>query len=97
MEEKEKNLFDVITGYSVNEGLDEALQQNEEYIKIQKKIEEREEQLDRQNFSKEQRQMIDKLVCAHVESGAFYGRMAFKKGFKECIYLLRELEMLKAS
>lgn len=45
MEEKEKSLFDVITGYSVNEGLDKALQQNEEYIMIQKKIDEREEQL----------------------------------------------------
>ena len=97
MEEKEKRLFDVITGYAVNEGLDEVLQQNEEYIKIQKRIEEQAEQLDRQYFSKEQRLMIDKLVCVHTENGAFYGRMTYKKGFKDCICLLRDLEMLKVS
>lgn len=97
MEGKEKSLFDVITGYSVNEGLDETLQKEEEYVRIQKEIDEQEGQLDRQSFTKEQRQMIDRLVCAHVECGAFYGRMTFKKGFKECIYLLRELEMLKVS
>lgn len=97
MEGKEKSLFDVITGYSVNEGLGETLRQNEEYIKIQKKIDEQADQIDKQDFTKEQRLMIDRLVCAHTESGAFYGRMTFRKGFQECICLLRELEMLKAS
>lgn len=38
MKEKEKSPFDVITGYSVNEGLIGALQQNEEYREIQKRF-----------------------------------------------------------
>lgn len=97
MEGKTKSLFDVITGYSVNEGLDEVLKQDEEYIKIQKRIDEQAGQLDKQDFTKEQRLMIDRLVCAHTESGALYGRMTFRKGFKESIYLLRELGMLKVS
>ena len=97
MEEREKNLFDVITDYSVNEGLDKAMWQNEEYIEIQKRINEQTEQLDRRYFTKEQRLMIDKLVCAHTENGSFYGRMTYKKGFKDCISLLRDLEMLKVS
>lgn len=36
--EGRKSPFDVIAGYSVNEGLGEALQQNDEYIAIQKRL-----------------------------------------------------------
>lgn len=97
METGEKSIFDVIAGYSVNEGLDKALRQNEEYMKIQKRIDERAEQLDCQDFTSEQQRLIDRLVCAHTESGAFYGRMTYRQGFKDCISLLREMELLKAS
>ena len=97
MEREEKSIFDVITGYFVNEGLDKALRQNAEYIKIQKRIDEQAERLDHQNFTSEQRRLIDRFVCAHTESGAFYGRMTYKQGFKDCISLLREMELLKAS
>ena len=94
---EEKSIFDVIAGYSVNEGLDKALRQNTEYVKIQKSIDEQSEQLDSQDFTREQRLMIDRLVCAHTESGAFYGRVTYKQGFRDCISLLREMELLKAS
>ena len=97
MEEEEKSIFDVITGYSVNEGLDKALRKNREYMEIQKRIDEQAEQLDSQDFTKEQRLLIDRLVCAHTESGAFYGRMTYKQGFRDCISLLREMELLRAS
>ena len=97
MEAEEKSIFDVIAGYSVNEGLDKVLRQNTDYIKIQKNIDEQAEQLDSQDFTREQRLLIDRLVCAHTESGAFYGRITYKQGFRDCISLLREMELLKAS
>ena len=65
MEAEEKSIFDVITGYSVNEGLDKALRKNREYMEIQKRIDEQAEQPDSQDFTKEQRLLIDRLVCAH--------------------------------
>ena len=97
MEAEEKSIFDVIAGYSINEGLDKILRQNKEYVKIQRSIEEQTEQLDSQNFTREQRLLIDRLVCAHTESGAFYGRITYKQGFRDCISLLREMELLRAS
>lgn len=68
MEEREKSPLDVIAGYSVNAGLGETLLQNEEYIAVQKEIDEQTAQLDGQNFTKEQRLMIDRLVCAYTEN-----------------------------
>lgn len=95
--EGRKSPFDVIAGYSVNEGLGEALQQNDEYIAIQKKIDEQTALLDGQNFTREQRLMIDRLVCAYTENGALYGLMTYKKGFRDCGSLLREMNLVKAA
>lgn len=36
----EDNIFDIITNYSVNEGINKILLGDEEYIKIQKEIDE---------------------------------------------------------
>lgn len=97
MEAEEKNIFDVITEYSINDGMDKTVLQNKDYIKIQRKIREHADELDRQHFSREQRLLIDRLVCAHAESGAFYGKMTYRQGFRDCITLLKEMELLRAS
>lgn len=52
IEKKKKSPFDVIAGYSVNEGLGEALRQNEAYIAVQKKIDEQTALLDGQNLTR---------------------------------------------
>ncbi len=97
MEKKKKSPFDVISGYSVNEGLGEALQQNEAYIAVQKKIDEQAALLDGQNLTREQRQMIDGLVDAYTENGALYGRVTYQKGFRDCGSLLWEMGLIRAA
>ena len=92
-----QNIFDVITESSINERLDSTILQNEEYIKIQKKISENSSQLDKLNLTKEQLLVIDRLVCSHAESGAFYGKMTYKQGVKDCVSLLKEMDLIKAS
>lgn len=97
MEERKKSPFDVIAGYSVNEGLGEALRQNEAYIAVQKKIDEQTALLDGQNLTREQRQMIDGLVDAYTENGALYGRVTYQKGFRDCGSLLWEMGLIRAA
>lgn len=97
MKAKGKNIFDIIMEHSINDGLDEIMLQDEEYIHIRKKIDEQAEQLDKQDFTKEQRLLIDRLVSAHTESGAFYGKMTYRQGFCDCASLLREMNLLRAS
>lgn len=92
-----KSMFDVITEYSINEGLDKILLQSEEYIKIQNKIAEQRAHLDKVNLTKEQCLIIDRLLSAHIESGAVYGKMAYKQGFQDCAKLLFEMELLKTA
>ena len=97
MKAKEKNIFDIIREHSINDGLDEIILQNEEYIQSQQKINEQADQLDKQDFTKEQRLLIDRLVSAHTESGALYGKMTYRQGFRDCAFLLREMNLIRAS
>lgn len=94
MDEKEKSIFDIITDHSVNEGLTRTLLEDEEYIRIQEEIDGKTEQIDSQDFTKEQRLMIDRLVCAYTENGALYGRMTYQQGFRDCVSFLLEIGLI---
>lgn len=92
----ERNIFDAMADYSINEGMDSFLLQNEEYIKVQDRIAEQREQFDRLNLTKEQYLIVDRLISIHTESGAVYGKMAYRQGFQDCAALLLEMKLLKA-
>lgn len=92
-----KSVFDIIAGYSVNEGMDNSLLQSEDYIRIQNKIYEHTERLGQLNLSESQNLAVDKLINCHIESGALYGAMTYKQGFRDCVELLREVSLLKVS
>lgn len=91
----EKDIFEIITEYSVNERMDNILLQNEEYREIQNKIEKQIEQFNELNLNSEQRLVVDRLISIHIESGALYGRMTYKQGFRDCVSLLQKLDLIK--
>ena len=93
----EKSLFDVVVDCSVNERMDSQLLQDKEYIRIQDKIAKQREQFNKLNLTKEQCQIVDRLLSAHTESGAVYGKMAYKQGFRDCAALLFEMKLLKGA
>ena len=91
------NIFNIMADYSINEGMDSILLQNEEYMEMQNKIEEQMMQFDKLNLTKEQCLIVDRLLSAYMESGAVYGKMAYRQGFQDCASLLLEMKLLKAA
>lgn len=91
-----KNIFDIITEYAINEGLDNVLLQNAGYIEIQNKIEEQRGKFDKLNLSREQCLIVDRLLSTYVESGVVYGKMAYRQGVRDCAALLFEMGLLRA-
>ncbi len=91
----EKNIFDVITEYAVNEAVNSTLLQNGEYKRIQAEIDSLTDGFDKMNLPKEQRLLIDRLLSSYNESGALYGRMTYRQGFRDCALLLMEMGMIK--
>ena len=89
------NIFNIMADYSINEGMDSILLQNEEYMEMQNKIEEQMMQFDKLNLTKEQCLVVDRLISAYTESGAIYGKMAYRQGFQDCAALLLEMKLLK--
>ncbi len=79
------NIFDIIMDYSVNEEMNKILLENEEYIGIQKEIDEQIEAYEKSGLTKEQRLAVDRLITSHTESSAYYGRMTYKEGWNVCI------------
>ena len=91
------NIFNIMADYSINEGMDSILLQNEEYMEMQNKIEEQMMQFDKLNLTKEQCLVVDRLISAYTESGAIYGKMAYRQGFQDCAALLLEMKRIKAA
>ncbi|MBP3477338.1 MAG: hypothetical protein J6K48_13650 [Lachnospiraceae bacterium] len=94
---EEKDIFEIIIENSVNERMDNILLENEEYIKIQNKIDEQIERFNELDLDREQRLVVDRLVSFYTESGALYGRMTYKQGFMDCVSLLQKINLIKAS
>ena len=86
-----ENIFEVITDYAVNEGLNSGIQQNDEYKQIQKEIDDLTSKFNVLGLPKEQRLIVDRLLTSYNESGAYYGKMTYQQGFRDCAALLVEI------
>ena len=90
----EKSIFEMITDYAVNEGVNAAIQQNDEYRQIQKKINHLTSDFHELSLPEEQRLIIDDLLDCYNESGAHYGKMTYQQGFKDCVSLRVEIGII---
>ena len=70
---------------------------DEEYIKIQKEIDEQIKRYKQKRLTKEQRLAVDRLISAHTASGACYGRITYRKGFHDCVSLLQEMGLIRVA
>lgn len=91
----EKNIFEVIIEYAVNEGLDCSVQQSDEYKRIHEEIDDLTAKFNALGLPKEQRLTVDRLLTSYNESGAHYGRMTYQQGFRDCAALLVEIGLIK--
>jgi len=91
----EKSVFEVITAYGINDGVNGVLLESDEYKRIQAKIDSLTEEFDKMNLSKEQRLTVDRIISAYNESGALYGRTTYQQGFRDCASLLVEMGLIR--
>ena len=90
-----ESIFEVITDYAVNDGLNSVIQQSDEYKRIHEEIDDLTSKFNALGLPKEQRLIVDRLLTSYNESGAYYGRMTYQQGFRDCAALLVEIGMIK--
>lgn len=93
----EYSILDIISDHSVNEGMNAILLSDEEYLGTLKEIDEQAKHFDRLGLTKEQRLAVDRLITSHTANGACYGRMTYRKGFRDCVALLQEIGLIRAA
>lgn len=96
-EPKEKSILDIITEHAVNKRLDAILFCDQEFMFLQKKIDEQIVAFDSLGLSKEDRLVVDQLISAHLESEAYYSAAAYRYGFKDCVSLFGEIGLVRAA
>lgn len=94
---EERNVFEVITDYAVNERINQILLEDKRYQGIQRQIDNQIKLFEELNLDKEQRLIVDRLVSLHTESGALYGRVTYQQGCRDCVTLLQAMNLIKAS
>jgi hypothetical protein len=90
-----KDIFEVLTEYAINERLNDILQQDSEYQRVQREMDELIEQFHELRLPEEQNLLVDRLVSSHTESGCCYGRIAYRQGMRDCTSLLVEMGLIK--
>ena len=90
----DKSILDVLTEYMTNERLDGMLQDNEEYIRTQENINHAMDEYNRNGLPEEQWGTLNKVLNAYNASGAFYAKMAYQQGVKDCVSLMKEIGMV---
>lgn len=90
-----KSIFEVITEYGMDEGVNDMLMGNEEYGKIREKEELLAKEFDSFELTEEQRLTVDRIISSCNESGALCGKMTYQQGFRDCAALLVEIGMIK--
>lgn len=94
---EERNVFEVITDYAVNERINQILLEDKRYQGIQRQIDNQIKLFEELNLDKEQQLIVDRLVSLHTESGALYGRVTYQQGCRDCVTLLQVMNLIKAS
>lgn len=94
-----KNNFfnDVITPNALNERFDRILLEDANYIALQKTIDEISDTFDVMDFSKEQRELVNDLICAYTQLGAYFGQVTYQQGFRDCASLFQSILPIESS
>jgi len=85
-----RNIMDILTEQAANERLDALLMRDKEYEKLQKRIDIRTADYDRLDLTKKQRRIIDRMVSAYIESGAYHTAVSYRQGIKDGISMMVE-------
>ena len=89
-----ESLFDELVMMATNERLDNILNKDKGFLEVQEKAARAIKLFEELELTEEQQLIVDRMVSAHNESGAYYGRMAYKQGVYDCVELLKEMGIL---
>lgn len=89
-----ESLLDEFVGMATNVRLDNILNKDKGFLEVQEKASRAIKLYEELELTEQQQLIVDRMVSAHNEAGAYYGRMAYKQGVFDCVELLKEMGVL---
>ena len=91
----EKDVFEMTAEYFINERLEDILMRDGRFAGLQKQIWEQMKKLETSGMDMQQRLEVERLVSLHIKNTEFYALKAYEYGFRDCISVLRKLELIR--
>ena len=92
----EENILTVMSKMMTRERLDQVIVSENKYREKDREMGKLSKQLREYDFTREQRQAIDRLLSAGNACCARYGELAYQQGAKDVVSILREFDLIKA-
>lgn len=92
----EENILMVMSKMMTRERLDQVIVSEKKYREKDREMGKLSKQLREYDFTREQRQAIDRLLSAGNACCARYGELAYQQGAKDVVAILREFDLIKA-
>lgn len=93
----EKDAFEMMEEYFINERLGDILMQDEGYVKLQKEMGEHMERLEMSGMDEDLLHSVQEFLLLHIRSIDFYAKKAYEYGFRDCISILARLDLINIS
>lgn len=90
-----KSVFRIAADNFINERLESILMQDGRFTKLQERIWEQTKKLEMSNMNRQQKLAMDRLVSLHIKNTDFYALKSYEYGFRDCISVLQELNLIK--
>lgn len=90
----ENDILNIMAESLTSERLDSIVMQNQSYLQTIGEIERLTTLVDESDFTNDQKLLIDELVSAHEASANYYNRLVYQQAYKDCISLLKEIDLL---
>lgn len=94
MNNNASSIIGILSEHLMNERLDNILLDDPEYISLLENIDQATECFECLKLPMGQRMIVDNLISAYTTYGAYYARMAYQQGMKDCVGVLREIGVL---
>lgn len=88
---KTGSLLELLSQIRSHKALDRAVKKNRYYRTTLKEQDKAFDELDKAGLSKEQKRIVDRVICTINANGAAYGRIAYRLGLRDGIQLAAEV------
>lgn len=91
---KAKSLLELLVRIRTHKAVDRATKKDKSYRTTLKEQDKAYDELDKAGLDKEQKHIVDKVICAINANGAAYGKVAYRLGLHDGIRLMSEVHKL---